>query len=70
MIRMACILEIESVDTVDDAVVVLNTFREVIQPAREYGILIAWATREDLTGALTADGIIHTVDGGEFGGRS
>jgi hypothetical protein len=69
MIRLACILEIDDADTIDDAVVVLNRFRESVRPALEYGILIAWATREDLSDALTADDDALTADGRSAGDK-
>lgn len=54
MIRLVCILEVHEAADLCDAELILDAFRESVQPSAEYGITIYRATVEDTRHAAYA----------------
>lgn len=55
MIRLVCIVEIEDVNTLEDAQRALDAFRESVLPASDYGITIYRATEREADAAHYAE---------------
>jgi hypothetical protein len=56
MIRLVCIVEIEDARDLCDAELMLDAFREEVQPSAEHGIRIYRATEADADAAIYAKG--------------
>jgi hypothetical protein len=62
MIRLVLIAEVDT-DTIERAQEALDALREVVLPADNYGITLYRAGRDDLRGAVWADGFGWDFDG-------
>lgn len=57
MIRLVCIIEVESAHTITEAQRELDRFRESVQLAKEYGLVIYQANGDTLEGLRYDEGL-------------